>query len=259
MYNKFLFNVLMLSSFIVNGADLMPSQEGRVSPVQSQEGRLSPDRKSPRLVHLNDIKKMENLNEKHSAILRLIKYYEGGQYTKEVSTICIDALAKFSGNTSTEDSAIIFDIDETALTEYFVYKNWDFEWERSQMFEMRKQGKSEAIPGVLNLYKELKKLGYKIIFITARRESLNRVTSDNLRNEGYEDVGVKDGDWVLCLPDNYHGVKDAEGKPLDTQWKAMTRALLSKVYTIAGSISDSASDFKGGNAGECIKLPNYLY
>jgi predicted secreted acid phosphatase len=247
MYNKFLSIVLIATSFMVHSADMVPYQR----PASPSAGA--------KLQHLNTLKQCKDADSYQSGIQRLIQYYENGEYINEVKKICADALMVFKDLNNIENSAIVFDIDETAMTEYFFYKGKNFDWDRSQMFEIRQKGESKAIPGVLNLYKELKILGYKIIFITARRESLNKITRDNLFAVGYEDAVVKDGDYVICLPNDLHGKKDLDDKPLDIKWKAAMRRVFSEKYNIVGSISDSEKDFEGGFAGHRVKLPNFLY
>ena len=48
-----------------------------------------------------------------------------------------------------------------------------------------KKGISPVVSGILDLYKKLRSLGYKIVFISGRSESLRATTIKNLKNLGF--------------------------------------------------------------------------
>jgi len=180
---------------------------------------------------------------------KLISYYEFDQYNTEVENICKEGLLNILKLEKKDNSAIVFDIDETILTDYPFFKEKNFEWTIEDAFEFRKKGISQVIKPVFEFYKELIKLGFKIIFLTSRRDSLNEITIKNLT-----DFGINQYSELILLPIDLFNASIKHH-----EWKAKVRQELSNKYNIAASISDSKKDFEGGNTGYCIKLPNYLY
>ncbi|MDR3646803.1 MAG: HAD family acid phosphatase [Candidatus Babeliales bacterium] len=192
--------------------------------------------------HLKDATK-----EFKKKLQNLASYYEQGDYEKELQAICKSSLSNLYNPDN--NSVIIFDIDETALTDYYFFKSQNFDWTIEDAFQFRKSSTSAAIKPVFDFYTAVRNLGFKVIFITSRRSTLQEATEKNLQKEGYTDY-----EQLILLPIELFnaGVKHEE-------WKAEKRAELAQKYNIVASISDSDKDFEGGNTGFKIKLPNYLY
>lgn len=185
----------------------------------------------------------------------ILNYYEpvgqakDSQYEQDVRLICQNALAQdFKTHTVTEKSAVIFDIDETALSDYPFFKECSFEWSIEDAYHFRLKKESVIIRPVQELCNELKSLGYKLIFLTSRRDTLLDATKENLASQGYV------FDELILLPIELFNQHVSHGA-----WKAEERKKLAQKYDIVGSVGDSLSDFEGDYCGIKVKLPNYLY
>ena len=175
-------------------------------------------------------------------------YYESGEFDRECAKIIDDAINRMDGIKLTGKPAVVFDIDETALSNYeytkeigfgYVYKLWD-EWQQ--------KGIAPVIKDTKRFYDYLISKNIHIIFITGRNAEVGEATKGNLLEQGYTKY-----DTLIIRSDSERKIPAAE-------WKAAKREeLVSKGYNIIACIGDQLSDFAGGNTGYKIKLPNYLY
>lgn len=115
--------------------------------------------------------------------------------------------------------------------------------------EYLKKNMAPALPESLKLYRKLKSLGIKIVFLTGRNESLREVTESNLKNAGYsswEKVLLRDSSNLNQTQKKYKSSKRTE--------------LVMSGYRIVGNIGDQWSDLLGDNPGNrTFKLPNPIY
>lgn len=224
-----------------------------ISTILKSEVKI-PSRK---IKNLKDIRKeFKNEPEKLNFYINLVKeYYDSGAYEKEVTKICNKSKKYFNNlliqNSVKENDTIIFDVDETALSSYELYRSKNLIWGKySDTDTYRQQAKCKAIKPILDLYNFLKNQGYKIIFITTRKADLYNGTYENLIKEGYTGF-----ETLILLP-----IEVAANKNIKHEdWKIRARKVLSAKYNIIALISDSEKDFIGGYTGHKIKLPNYLY
>lgn len=175
-------------------------------------------------------------------------YYESGQYDREMDEIITGAIKKFENMKFEENSAVVLDIDETALANYPHIKSMGFGSENRAWDEWTSSAKAKAIPQVKKLYDFLVSKGVKIFFITGRDVKYYEPTRQNLINAGYTKI-----DTLIC--------RSKEEKNITAvQYKAAHRAaLVNKGAKIIANVGDQWSDLKGGNSGIIIKLPNCLY
>lgn len=148
-----------------------------------------------------------------------------------------------------ERLAIVFDIDETVLSNWKelmklnlgFYQPLEDEWERSE--------KAEAIPGSLALYKQSLASGVTVFFITGRPEPMRDVTAANLREQGM-------AEWKgLVLR-----AKDEEHETAIVYKSSERRKIVEQGYTIIMSVGDQWSDLDGEPRAEIsVKLPNPFY
>jgi len=206
-------------------------------------------------VHLNDAKKLFTTTGNHEELDRIKKniinyYHSKDGYEKDVITICHNALDYLTNRTIHKNDAIIFDIDETLLSERNLFFEKNLEWIRGEdTHPFRMQKKCTVIKPMLDLCRALKLLGYKLIAITSRNKDFELATRENLTSEGFPEF-----DQIVLVPiDLYHKVSAGT-------WKESERIKLSTTYTIVGSFSDSTVDLDGACCGEYIALlPNYFY
>ena len=185
--------------------------------------------------------------------LQLRAYLDSGGYAKDVAAVALKAnkyLAKriAKGAKPGKKLAIVFDIDETALSNLphilandygYVPRIWD-EWVA--------EGRARAIIPVQTIYDTAVHGKIDVFFLTGRRETDRAATERNLRDVGYET-------WTKIY------YKPAGDPALTTAaFKTdLRRKLTQEGYVIVANIGDQNSDLTGGYAERLFKLPNPFY
>ncbi|MDP4191405.1 MAG: HAD family acid phosphatase [Bacteroidota bacterium] len=175
-------------------------------------------------------------------------YYESGQYQAELDLIIQDAMEEFNKMPIKDSSAVVFDVDETALSNYQAIKQVDFGYVPELWDKWVLQAKAPAIDDTKDLYHYLLQKKIHIIFLSARNPEQYEATYKNLVSAGYTKF-----DTLIVRSKNN----------IDTPagvFKNVERIVLSNLgYNIIGSVGDQLSDFQGENVGLVVKLPNYMY
>jgi acid phosphatase len=175
-------------------------------------------------------------------------YYESGEFDRECSKIIDDAISHLNSEKVTNRSAVVFDIDETALSNYEQTKSIGFGYINKMWIDYIQQAKAPAIKETKRFYDYLVSRNIHVIFLTGRTEDLYEATKRNLIGQGY------------TLFDTLIVRSAAERKIPAAEFKTLKREeLVKKGYDIIACIGDQWSDLVGGNTGYKIKLPNYLY
>lgn len=216
------------------------------------------------LVHLSTA--LSDYDQYHNTVLfeqrkqALYQFYTA-QYLSEVQKLCTTALTYLVNQPATEKSAVIFDIDDTALYTYQWHTPAAFIWStQPHLVEARTHGrhkKAPAIPPVLDLYNALKARGFTIIFLSARPLQDLENTKNELHMAGYHH-----NDPIILMPENLPTPTHEDAYSLaykTSAWKCSIRKHLTQQYTLVGCIGDRATDFEGGYTGYQVRLPNYLY
>lgn len=182
------------------------------------------------------------------AKIDVMEYYESGEFDKELKCIIEDALNYFKDREINNNSVVIFDVDETALSNYKINKELDFGYVPEIWDEWIQEAMAPAIPHVKNLYDFLVEKNIRIIFLTGRKYYQSASTSINLKREGYTFF-----DTLITRNEN-------EYKLTALEYKSKKRIELTKNgYNIIGTIGDQWSDLKGEYHGYQLKIPNYIY
>ncbi|MGE5429759.1 MAG: HAD family acid phosphatase [Syntrophomonadaceae bacterium] len=175
-------------------------------------------------------------------------YYESGQYDKDVQEVVEGAIKDFDDVKVKDSSAVVFDIDETVLSNYPHIKSVGFGFVGDLWNRWILEGKAPAIEGVKNLYNYLVERKFHILFVTGRTRAQYEATYRNLKEAGYTkfDTLIVRSDSMLKAPaENY---------------KSIERIVLTNMgYRIEGCVGDQWSDLKGAYTGIKVKLPNFLY
>lgn len=175
-------------------------------------------------------------------------YYESGQYDKDVQEVVEGAIKDFDDVKVKDSSAVVFDIDETVLSNYPHIKSVGFGFVGDLWNKWILEGKAPAIEGVKNLYNYLVERKFHILFVTGRTRAQYEATYRNLKEAGYTkfDTLIVRSDSMLKAPaENY---------------KSIERIVLTNMgYRIEGCVGDQWSDLKGAYTGIKVKLPNFLY
>lgn len=145
--------------------------------------------------------------------------------------------------------AVVLDIDETSLTNYAEMLRDDFAYSPQAWDRWALQADAPAIPGTLRFYREARRLGVAVFFITGRPESEREATGENLRRDGYTQ-------WAgLTLR------SAAEAKMPAIAYKSAARQkIVNAGYRIAVNIGDQLSDLEGKPEAEySVKLSDPFY
>ncbi|MFA7229425.1 MAG: HAD family acid phosphatase [Melioribacteraceae bacterium] len=183
-----------------------------------------------------------------AAKIEVQEYYESGGFERECSAIIDDAINHFKQNPSESNSAVIFDIDETALSNYQYTKEIGFGYIHKSWKDWQQKSGAPAIQSVKRLYDYLISKSTHIVFLTGRDSEEREATERNLRHLGYNKF-----DTLIVR-------SEAERSLTAAAFKLEKRKeLIDKGYKIAASVGDQLSDFFGGETGYKIMIPNYLY
>ena len=175
-------------------------------------------------------------------------YYESGKYDKELEEIYAEAKSKIDKISVKQNSAAIFDVDDTALSNYEISKRLDFGYDYKIVQDWVMSGRLPAIKQTKEFYNYLKSKGLKIIFLTGRQKEEYDITYQNLIEQGYTGF-----DTLIVRT-------ESERKIGAGQFKSSKRKeLIEKGYEIVLCIGDQWSDLEGDNTGIKVKIPNYLY
>jgi acid phosphatase len=174
-------------------------------------------------------------------------YYVSGGYEEEIQGIINKAKDYFENIDVKEMSAVVFDVDETSLSNFefdtiplpFSNERWN-EWVRS--------GKATAIKPVKELYDYLISHNFHIIFLSGSSGELYESTKSNLINVGYTEF-----DTLICRDKDQENLTAAKFK---STWR---QKLVNRGYLIEGNIGDQWSDMSGGNSGYFVRITNYIY
>lgn len=179
---------------------------------------------------------------------RVQNYYESGKYDEEMNKILDDAKEKFSKIEINKNSAVIFDVDDTALSNYEISKRLDFGYDHTIVQDFVMSAKLPAIKQTKEFFDFLKSKNAKLIFLTGRYADEYDATYKNLIDQGYTGF-----DTLI--------VRNETDKELKSQvYKTKVRENLTKAgYKIIATVGDQWTDLNGDYSGIKIKVPNYLY
>ena len=197
----------------------------------------------------------------------IVRYYTEKDQTGltgfevELAVTCDKAKEFFVKRLVAPKDTVVFDIDETLLSNLGLVLEENFESKRGSDANhiFRVQERCTPIKPTIEFCAWLRALNYKVIFITSRRlwmKGYEEGTRGNLAREGVT-IDVEDG--LFLLEQKY-----AEGEAAISigAWKRLVRDdLRKKGYNIVACIGDDDGDLAGSDeAGVCnVKLPNYLY
>ncbi|MDI1319205.1 MAG: HAD family acid phosphatase [bacterium] len=180
-------------------------------------------------------------------------YVDSGSYAKSIAEVALQAnkylvkrIAK--GAKPGKKLAIVFDIDETTLSNLSHILGHDFGYMPKDWDTWVVSGRAPAIIPVQTIYDTAVRGKVDVFFITGRGEEQRSSTERNLRDVGYDT-------WARIY------FKPATDKELTTRgFKVDTRRMLEQQgYVIIANVGDQDSDLLGGYAERWFKLPNPFY
>ncbi len=180
---------------------------------------------------------------------QIANYYEQGGFANEMNSVVQSAISELNGLDFNDSSTVVFDVDETVLSNFEVMKKDNFCYVKQDWDEWISEIRCPAIPHMLSLYKFLLDKKIKIVFITGRKASQQESTEINLRAEGFIDF-----DTLITRQPNELDLSALQYK------SEKRKALEKKGYQIAATIGDQQSDLEGIFNGKLqIIIPNYMY
>jgi len=116
----------------------------------------------------------------------VIDYHSSGGYDAELEDVITNAqLYAAMMPTPKNQTAWVFDIDETTLSGYEQMKSIGFGYVAKINHDWVMTSSAPAIPQSLAFYQQLVKAGFKIIFLTGRKDDEHDATALNLEKQGY--------------------------------------------------------------------------
>ena len=171
-----------------------------------------------------------------------IVYHDSGQYEKDIAIVASEAKKYLAervrkGDFNGKKPAVVFDIDETSLSNYGDMVKLDFGSTEEDILKYENQGTDPVISPVLALYRFAKGNGVAVFFITGRYEDQLKPTEANLKEAGY-------ANWDGLI--FRHG--ELKHAPASVYKTAMRKDIIAKGYDIIFTIGDQMSDLNGGYA-----------
>lgn len=180
------------------------------------------------------------------------EYHESGKYLRDVTKLADQAKSHIANRIkkakSNEKLAIVFDVDDTMLTEYEYHEEHDFSQILPPLIEWLKKGQIPELIPILDLFNFSKKQKLNIFIITGRFADLKDPTIINLNYDGY-----KDWNEIFFHPIEHSYASAEEFKT------AVRKKITEDGYIIIVNIGDQLSDLKGEYAEKTYKLPNHIY
>ena len=188
------------------------------------------------------------------------QYYDSGAYLTDLQLAAAPAIAWITDEAPRVDRpAVVFDIDETALSNWETIKANDFGrvidgpcdrlpegpcgW---RAWDLRAQ--STVIQPTMDIFTAARDRGVAIFFITGRDETQRAATERNLRAVGY--TGYTQ---LIMEPPGARYVSAAD-------FKAPQREQIQqRGYTIIANVGDQPSDLDGAFAEKTYLLPDPFY
>lgn len=183
-------------------------------------------------------------------------YHDNGAYEKELATTYEDAQKyveeRIQENTKRahpKKLAIVFDIDETVLSNYPDMVKNNFGGSLNIIMDDIKKCEDPALKPALSFYQFAQSHGVTPFFVTGRPEDTRDCTIDNLKKMGFNHWKT-----LYLRPTDFHPKKSISEFKI-----AMRKQIEKEGYNIIASIGDQESDLRGPYADRGFKLPNPYY
>ncbi|GHC61181.1 HAD family acid phosphatase [Roseibacillus persicicus] len=179
-------------------------------------------------------------------------YAESGDYQGDVAASVASAEAFLTRRAASGQAklAVIFDIDETVLSNLPHMKETDWGYQPPVWSKWVARAEAPAIEPVKKVYQTAVDLDLAVIFLTGRTEDERAATAKNLTSQG---MGKYE---KLVLRPNK---SDAPYEKAVAFKSRVRKNLTSEGYTIIASFGDQTSDLEGGYSERNFKIPNPFY
>lgn len=186
----------------------------------------------------------------YTAKQSVISSHEDGSYEREIAETVEQAKAYIDRRTKSGSSklAIIFDVDETLLSNYgYLHKQTDFGYIPDLWDRWVSSADAPALLPVCDLFNYAREKKVTPFIITGRSEANREATVKNLERAG-------------CGKFKKLYMKNRQSPATAAEYKSQIRRLISESgYQIIVNIGDQLSDLSGGYSEKTFKLPNRMY
>lgn len=186
---------------------------------------------------------------------QLLQYHDSGAYEQDTKAVAQNAIAYLkqrvrenNASTTPKKLAVVFDIDETVLSNFKFLRGYDFAFPLDSIHKNQVLAEDDVIPATFALYQQARQNNLAIFFITGRSEKMLTATIKNLHRAGFYG-------WsgLTLRSEDYHPKSAAIYK------SAVRKKIFAKGYDIIINIGDQQSDLAGDYADQTFKLPNPFY
>lgn len=190
-----------------------------------------------------------NLSDAKAAV---VAYVEDGRYQRDLAAVAAEAKAwieaRAASRRADERLAVVFDVDETVLSNLPVMRAEDFGYNTREWTAWIKKAQAPALAPVREVYLAARAADVAVLFLTGRKDPRDRAgTEENLRREGMGDYAA-----LQLAPNDRQKNTSRERKT------AARAAWVAEGWTIIATIGDQESDL-GEHAERGFKLPNPFY
>ncbi len=176
-------------------------------------------------------------------------YVDSGEYGRDITRVAsqADAWLQQRARQGGARLTVIFDVDETLLSNLPEMRSVDFGYVPAVWTAWMAQGEAPGLQPACDLFRTAKRLGFDVIVLSGRLERDRAGTEKNLRAVGC-------GDYSRLI------LKADADTLLTGAWKTeQRRRLVAGGCVIVANIGDQESDFAGGLAERSFKLPSPFY
>lgn len=178
-------------------------------------------------------------------------YEASGGYARDLAAVARRAEAwlreRAAREAPGERLAVVFDVDETLLSNAGYFRELDFGWNDATWEAWIGSARATPIGPVGALCRLAQSLGVEVVILTARAEAGRTATEKNLAAiEGL-------GRHVLLMQ------PDGDRRTAEVFKTEERRKLASAGLTLIANLGDQESDLRGGWSERTFKLPNPFY
>jgi predicted secreted acid phosphatase len=176
-------------------------------------------------------------------------YVDRGQYQEDLARGAAVAEAWITQRAARNGGklAVVFDIDETTLSNLSHMRERDFGYVPAEWNAWVAEARAPVIEPVRRIYRAARARGVAVIFLTGRKESDRPGTEKNLQADGFTDY--------LAI----HFKPTDPPQSTESFKTALRKKYTEEGWTIIANIGDQQSDLNGGYAERGFKLPNPFY
>ena len=184
----------------------------------------------------------------------LDRYVDSHQYQRDLKKaglrakqLLTQAIQKNAARSTPSRLALVFDIDETILSNYKMMRQYAYGGNQVLFDQIAARADASLIQPIGRVYQQALDHHVAVFFVTGRPGILRAATIKNLHRVGLS---------------HWHGIFlwSRHSKQTVSQFKTAVRAeIVKQGYRIILNVGDQKSDLVGGYAQARVKLPNPFY